>query len=212
MSPAPTTPERPSYHHGNLRRGLLDAALALLAETRQWDFSLREVARRAGVSHNAPYAHFADKQELLAAVAEQGFDSLRRRMNDACVGATDAADAMIAIGTAYVAFGLENPAHYRLMFGSVFSSKAESPAGLQQADAAARSVINNVVREGVKTGRFAVAEPDLEMAVMAAWSLVHGLTMLTLDGLATHAAEPENHALLADRITRTFLAGLLVRQ
>jgi AcrR family transcriptional regulator len=211
MASAPTTPGRPAYHHGNLRRGLLDAALALLVETRQWDFSLREVARRAGVSHNAPYAHFTDKQDLLAAVAEQGFNSLYRRMRDASAGATDAADAMIAIGTAYVAFGLENPAHYRLMFGGLFSGRAETPAGLQQADAAARSVITDVVQEGIKTGRFAVAEPDLDMAVMGAWSLVHGLTMLTLDGLATHAAEPENPAPLAVRITRTFLAGLLVR-
>ena len=76
-SPAET---RPTYHHGDLRRALVDAALALVTEEQDWGFSLREVTRRAGVSHNAPYNHFADKRDLLAAVAAAGFETLRMRL------------------------------------------------------------------------------------------------------------------------------------
>ena len=68
------------YHHGNLAPALVAAALALLDETQDWAFSLREVARRAGVSHNAPYKHFPEKRDLLAAVAARGFDALAERM------------------------------------------------------------------------------------------------------------------------------------
>ena len=71
---------RSAYHHGDLKRVLVDAAIALVAEGQNWDFSLREVARRAGVSHNAPYNHFADKRDLLAAVAAAGYEALRARM------------------------------------------------------------------------------------------------------------------------------------
>src|SRR5258705_11133800 len=70
-SDSPFTRKRKSYHHGDLRRALVNAAVSLLTKTQRWDFSLREVARSAGVSHNAPYSHFASKRELLAAVAER---------------------------------------------------------------------------------------------------------------------------------------------
>ena len=81
--------EERTYHHGDLRRSLINAALALVAEAQDWTFSLREVARRAGVSHNAPYNHFADKQELLAAVAEAGFLALRDKMHKSVSGVED---------------------------------------------------------------------------------------------------------------------------
>src|SRR6186713_1832035 len=74
-----SAPERP-YHHGDLRRAIVKAALDILSETQSLEFSLRELARRAGVSHNAPYKHFADKGELLAAVSAAGFESLTKRM------------------------------------------------------------------------------------------------------------------------------------
>src|SRR5271167_3875727 len=79
----PKASEPRTYHHGDLRRSLIDAALALVTEEQDWTFSLREVARRAGVSHNAPYNHFADKRELLAAVAVAGFEALRAKMLNA---------------------------------------------------------------------------------------------------------------------------------
>src|SRR6516165_6672214 len=79
MANAVDVQERP-YHHGDLRRAIVTAALQILSETQSLEFSLRELARRAGVSHNAPYKHFADKRELLAAVSAAGFEVLTKRM------------------------------------------------------------------------------------------------------------------------------------
>src|SRR5246127_4688838 len=78
-TPPSTSDERP-YHHGDLPRAVVAAALEILSETQSHEFSLRELARRAGVSHNAPYKHFADKRELLAAVSAAGFEALAKRM------------------------------------------------------------------------------------------------------------------------------------
>jgi AcrR family transcriptional regulator len=75
IKPRSSVPERP-YHHGDLRRAIVAAAVDILSETQSLEFSLRELARRAGVSHNAPYKHFADKRELLAAVSTAGFEQL----------------------------------------------------------------------------------------------------------------------------------------
>src|SRR5271167_1773965 len=118
------TDARP-YHHGDLRRSLIDAGLALVTEKQNWTFSLREVARRAGVSHNAPYNHFADKRDLLAAVATAGFSSLGERMLTATSGIERADSALVTSGVVYVTFGIENPAHYRLMFSSALITAEE---------------------------------------------------------------------------------------
>lgn len=180
---------RAAYHHGDLRRALVDAALALLAETQRWDFSLREVARRAEVSHNAPYAHFADKRGLLAAVAVAGYETLRALMRAAEDDATGAGDALDAIGRAYLRFGTEHPAHYRLMFGPTLLADADGPpAEVVAAAAASRAVLRDALRRGAEDGSFRIAPDDpeaLAAAVLAAWSLVHGLTLLCVDGLAT---------------------------
>src|SRR5271155_2678351 len=88
------TRKPPAYHHVDLRRALIDAALALVTEDQDWTFSLREVARRAGVSHNAPYNHFADKRDLLAAVAATGFATLGERIVTATSGIKNAQTAL----------------------------------------------------------------------------------------------------------------------
>src|ERR1700734_2820688 len=105
------------YHHGDLRRALIETALQLVTEEQDWTFSLREVARRAGVSHRAPYNHFPEKLDLLAAVAAVGFERLRDGMLRAMVGIDEPAALLFAICRTYIRLGLENPALYRLMFG-----------------------------------------------------------------------------------------------
>src|SRR5580704_8152510 len=107
----------PPYHHGDLRRALIDTALELVTEEQDWTFSLREVARRAGVSHHAPYNHFPEKQDLLGAVAVVGFERLRDGLLRATAGIDAPEAALDPIGRTYVRLGLENPALYRLMFG-----------------------------------------------------------------------------------------------
>ena len=157
-----------------------------------WGFSLREVARRADVSHNAPNKHFADERDLLAAVAATGFDALRACLLAAVAERQSADAALLAIGMAYVRFGLENPAHYRLMFGpTLTAAEGGLPVPTAEAAASAKAVLQETVLRGAQQGCFA-ASPDnhaeLDLAALAAWSLVHGLAMLAIDGLAKAGA------------------------
>ncbi|MFN7132092.1 MAG: TetR/AcrR family transcriptional regulator, partial [Myxococcales bacterium] len=108
-----------SYHHGDLRRALLDGALALLQDEGVGALSLREVARRAGVTHAAPYRHFESKEELIAAVAEEGFHTLRDEMRDAMAAHEgDPRRRLEACGVAYVLFAVGHPAHFGVMWSS----------------------------------------------------------------------------------------------
>lgn len=197
------------YHHGDLRQALIDAGVAIVTEEQNWNFSLREVARRAGVSHNAPYNHFAEKRDLLDAVAAVGFDTLRLDMNAAMEGASDAGTAMLAIGRAYVAFAANNPALYRLMFGPELAGpQGERPELTDTSGAGAKAVLHHVVVRGAEEGLFAVStdnETSVAMAVLSAWSAVHGLSMLIIDNKADAGAKPE---LLVEGVMTHFLEGL----
>src|SRR6478752_10235876 len=102
--PKPPSTERP-YHHGDLRRAIVEAALEILQETQSLEFSLRELARRAGVSHNAPYKHFADKRDLLAAVSAAGFELLAMRMAEATKELSDPREQLFAMLRAYIDHG-----------------------------------------------------------------------------------------------------------
>jgi AcrR family transcriptional regulator len=176
------------YHHGDLRRALIDAALALVTEEQDWDFSLREVARRAGVSHNAPYNHFPEKRNLLGAIAAAGFERLRDGLLSATAGIDDAEAALISSGRAYVRLGIENPALYRLMFGPVLTDRGAKyrPAEVLAASVEAKGVLQGIIRRGGRAGTFAIAadsEGEIALAALALWSSVHGLTLLIIDGL-----------------------------
>jgi len=172
-------PTSAPYHHGDLRRALIETALALVKEEGAWDFTLREVARRAGVSHAAPYNHFADKSELLAEVGVLGFEALRREMDKGADPQIHSPRAALAgVGTAYIRFGVENPAHYRLMFGPELAERGRHPA-LDQAADAAFGVLTSTLERGQVAGEVR-RESVLEQA-LTAWSLVHGLTTLLID-------------------------------
>ncbi len=199
------------YHHGDLRRSLLDGANAILAETGRWDFSLREVARRAGVSHNAPYRHFADKEELLAAIGVVGYQALHERTSIAAQGACGAVDKLAATGRAYIQFGIDNPALYRLMFGQALPSSDSLPLALQQAVAVARKDLRDVVETGARDGAFNLDPDDaaeVTVATVAAWSFVHGFTLLTIDQVVRRDTEDEMVNDLAARVVTLFVAGL----
>jgi len=180
----PTKPH--PYHHGDLRRALIDAALQLVTEEQDWTFSLREVARRAGVSHHAPYNHFPEKLDLLAAVAAVGFERLRDGMLRAMAGIDDSEALLAAICRTYILLGLENPALYRLMFGPALSASgsADRPAVARVAGAEARGVLADVILHGARSGAFAVSPENTEdvgTAALSVWSATHGLTMLAID-------------------------------
>lgn len=206
-----TKSKRTGYHHGDLRRSLVDAALAILSDTQRWDFSLREVARQAGVSHNAPYAHFADKHNLLAEVAVAGFEILGSRMRESAKDASNAGEALSKIGHAYAQFGEHNPAHYRLMFGPTLMGGRDGPSErVAQAAAASRSILSETIRRGAREGVFSVAADDetaIRTTTIATWSLVHGLTMLYIDGLVS-AESPRDLQQLVTSVSERFRGGL----
>jgi AcrR family transcriptional regulator len=193
-----TAPARPAarYHHGDLRRALIDTALAMVIEEGAWNFTLREVARRAGVSHAASYNHFEDKSALLAEVAALGFESLRQALDAAARGQPRSArQALAGIAAAYVRFGVEHPAHYRLMFGAELADKARHPT-LQAAGDATFAVLSGVLERGQAAGQ--VRRGEVRDQALAAWSLVHGLTTLLIDQrlsfLGVSTGDVERHA------------------
>lgn len=183
--PAPTTipknvrgrardaepPARP-YHHGNLRASLLDAADAVLAERGSQGLTLRDVARAAGVSHGAPYHHFAGLNELLAAVAERGFVILGDAMAEA-VAVPDTRERLLRVAHAYVNCARAHPERFRLMFGPMLASKEEHPGLKDAAERAFGFVLAAANAHDKKHGA---------SLALAGWSLAHGLSHLLIDG------------------------------
>lgn len=193
--------ERP-YHHGDLRRVLIQTAMAALVEDGSWEFTFRELARRAGVSHAAPYKHFADKAELLTELAMIGFDELHAALRDAVVEHLgDFAAELEGMAEAYLHFGLENPALYRLMFGAEVS--ACKPLHTQQRALAPFELLLDVLNRGQTSGD--VSELPVRGLAAACWAELHGLTMLKLDGLLHVEKVGENAINIA---LETLRAGL----
>ena len=202
-----------TYHHGDLPRALVQAALELAAEDKDWNFSLREVARRAGVSHNAPYNHFPHKRDLLDAAAAAGHDLLRSELTAAVAKIADPRAALTKMSSAYVSFGIKNPALYRLMFSVVPSGPDGRPEEVLQAWVAARAVLENILRRGARIGMFDPAltrKSELQTATLYTWAVVHGLTMLAIDGLAN--LERMSIERIAQKVVTTTLRGLAGRE
>lgn len=160
------------YHHGNLRASLLDAAEQVLAARGPQGLTLRDVARVAGVSHGAPYHHFSSLNDLLAAVAQRGFEELGHAMAEA-VSVPNTREQLLRVAQAYVAFALGNPDRFRLMFGPLLARKEEFP-GLKLA---AETAFGFVLKAAIAHDK--VQGSDL---AMAGWSLAHGLSHLMIDG------------------------------
>jgi AcrR family transcriptional regulator len=201
-------PERP-YHHGDLRRAIVTAALEILRETQSLEFSLRELARRAGVSHNAPYKHFADKRELLAAVSAAGFELLTKRMAREIAGFRSPREQLFAMLRAYIGHGVENPALYSLMFGGYLGGPDRSRPAIELAEAEkTKALLAGVIVAG-GLGRTIPDGPRNERkvagAILACWSLVHGLTLLLADGLV---GPKEKSGALGDKLVQGMLDGL----
>lgn len=160
------------YHHGDLSRGLVDAARRLLETEGLSALSLRAVAREAGVSPAAPYHHFKDKSELLDAVAHEGWEMLDAALARAKAGASTVRLAITELGVAYVCFAREHPALYRVMYDTA-RDKAELPEAMlgQSEDSAYCKVRDTLVEAGADPK----ARLDLELATVAAWCSAHGL-------------------------------------
>ena len=177
MSAHPTTKPKQAYHHGDLSRALVDAAVRIVGEAGVEALTLREVGRRAGVSRSAPYRHFKDKAALLAAVALEGFRLLRRDL-EAALAAEESTEPLIALSEAYVGFGLKHPSHYRTMFEITWGTKNHYPALVQEGDATSRVLVEAITR-GQAAGRLAPGVPGQIARVV--WTLVHGIVTLRED-------------------------------
>jgi AcrR family transcriptional regulator len=164
-----------SYHHGDLRDALVRAARTILEKEGLAALSLRGVARAAGVSPAAPYHHFPDKQALLDAVAAQGFDALTAAMDTRMAKETDPHARLDASGIGYVAFAVENPALFRLMFGGA-ERELSANAPLIEARDRAYGVLQAAV---AKTSSDGAANP---LVCLRLWALVHGIATLILEG------------------------------
>ena len=184
---------RSTYHHGDLRAALVAAAESLLATNTP--LSLRSVAKAAGVSHAAPYHHFANLDALIAAVATRGFHDLATAMKTASPNA-DSAAVLAGHCTAYVDFALARPSVFRLMFSPLLQRKTDHPALQAAADEAF---------EVLRQAAHAYAAEGADELALAGWSLAHGLASLAIDGALSAApvAMPSPHTLaqrLADRL------------
>ncbi len=200
--------KRGRYHHGDLRRALLDAALAVLTEADARALTLREVARRAGVTHAAPYRHFTDKEALLAAVAEEGFRTLTEVMREEMGRAgPDEVERLEALGVGYVRFALAHPAHFEVMFGPELPWR-EEPCALQDAADNTFGLLLASVQASQAAGKLRGDQP-LPFALLC-WSTVHGLATLLVHGNFKHVEDqlPASPEALARQMTRDLTRGM----
>jgi AcrR family transcriptional regulator len=169
-------PPARAYHHGDLKNALRDAASALIAERGVEAVSLREISHAAGVSHTAAYRHYADKQALLAAIAEDSFRQLAD-INRRTIAQTPGGPVpqLMACGRAYVRFGVQRPHVLQLMFSQAIPDWSAHPS-LQQASEELARTLADVVAAGQAAG--AMQPAPLGEMTLTAWSLVHGLAML----------------------------------
>jgi AcrR family transcriptional regulator len=168
------------YHHGDLRRALLEEAVRTIQDDGAPALTLRAVGARLGVSRTALYRHFADKSALLNAVSEEGFRRLGDALERAWADAGGGIPGFEEMGRAYVQFALDNPSHYRVMFG-VWNSREHHEPELRAAGTRAFQLLVDALAALQRDG---VARRD-ETAVAVAryvWAVVHGISMLGIDG------------------------------
>jgi AcrR family transcriptional regulator len=198
---------RNNYHHGDLRRALVDAAQRLVTRSGAPQVSIRAIAKEAGVSPAAPYHHFADREALLAEVGALGFASLASAMERAAAAAGEERplQRLQAAGVAYVRFAVENPEIFRLMFSATLANRSRFPR-LQTAAQESFDVLQGMLM------RFP-SDPEegagaLRPVPLTAWSAVHGLAFLFLEGILddqVQALSPEEITLC---VTRVLARGL----
>lgn len=171
--------KRRSYHHGDLKNALIAAGLDILAKEGSGALSLRSVAQKVGVSHAAPYAHFADKQALIAEISTEGY----RRLYEAIRAAAaqhehDPARQLVEAAWAYVSFALEDPEHFKVTLSGVVEKEKDYPAFVEVSKKSFALVVD-IVQACQRKGVLPKGAPDL--VAVGVWSLMHGLVSLLLE-------------------------------
>lgn len=190
------------YHHGNLKQALVDAALDIIAKDGIEGISLREVSRLAGASHAAPYRHFKDKTELLAAVAEAGFVQMLAQVKQA-TKSKDSLERVETVATAYLRFATKHVAHFRVMYARELGDRSRYP-GLLAAEQATTEFMHEVIVTCQKAGFMVDRDPE-EIAI-ATWCAFHGAADLYNNAQLPPALSVKR---LGDMIMKTLSHGFL---
>ena len=168
-----------SYHHGDLRQTIIEEALTWIEKENIVSLSLRKIARQIGVSHNAPYRHFPDKESLVVTIAQIGFAKLHQTLQQAFTDSPDDWQKKLeTIGVAYVEYAVNNQTYYRVMFSDGYADCQKHPQ-LKQASKKAFDVLLNTIEAG-QEARVFNSEDSMQLARVC-WSLVHGVSMLAID-------------------------------
>ncbi len=191
-----------TYHHGDLKNALIRAGIEILSRDGVQGLSLRKTARIAGVSHAAPYAHFADKQALIAAISTEGHNLIHARVTGVLEAhPADPLRQLVEVAWAYVQFGLEEPAHFRVTFSGAVEKEHEYPA-LVEMTGRNFGMVRDLVKRCQAAGILAAGEADL--ITLTVWGLVHGFVSLLQEGQVSHT--------LLDRHTQRELLILVLDQ
>ncbi|WP_438985397.1 TetR/AcrR family transcriptional regulator [Aequoribacter sp.] len=168
-----------SYHHGNLREALIDSAEQAIVEQAAEAMSLRALARNAGVSQTAPYRHFSDRNTLLAAVSERGYQRLIKALLGAIDSIDDNAERQVReAARCYVQFAIDNPQLFKLMFGPLLQPTLNYPA-LHARIRECNHLVQTMLANGIGSGSF--REDDIRYLTNTAWAGIHGLATLVID-------------------------------
>lgn len=196
-----------AYHHGNLPEALLDAVGAAVAEHGVTGVSVRDVARRAGVSHSAPGHHFGSKAGLLTAFAARGYELLAESVlkEVAAAGRSDATGELAAIGRGYVRFATGNPQLFEVMFRADAIDIADPR--LYQASEAAYALLTSTIERCRADGR--LHGRPAEVVAVSAWSIVHGLSALWISGRLAERISEQDPARLAAAVSGLFVDAVL---
>ncbi len=172
------------YHHGDLKNALIKAGIEILAEEGVPGLSLRKVALRAGVSHSAPYAHFADKQALIAAISTEGYrklygdlETVRREFSD------DPLRQLVEAAWVYTRFALDDPAHFKITFSGAVEKEKDYPDFVEVSKHSFQ-VVADIVRDCQSAGILCPGPTDA--VAVSVWSMVHGFVSLLLESQISH--------------------------
>lgn len=190
-----------TYHHGNLRETLLTQGLILLESSQGTAFSMRELTRIIGVSANSVYRHFANKEELLIAMAIHGFEQLLTLQGQSIQQAQDAKQGFILSGKQYIYFAIKHPALFRLMYGRFAVSQTD-----ENLKAMANLAYTGMLYAIANTLNVSVDDAKAKVLAVKSWSVVHGLSHLLVDGQFDDLSEIDRENMI-DQVLATLETG-----
>jgi len=172
------------YHHGDLENALIKAGVEILSKEGIEGLSLRKVAKRAGVSHSAPYAHFKDRQSLIAAISTEGFKQLYAELDAAVLAhAGDPKQQLVEGAWAYVQFAMNNTDTFKIMFSGVLEKEKEYPSFVEISRRTFERVVD-IVRACQNAG--VLRSAPAELVAVSVWGQIHGVISLAFEGQISH--------------------------